>query len=711
MFIPFFAAANLVESSMEEMRPWDFNISEAENWPKKMKKAERRRALLNTTAVWNCYSAFRGFAPNLIVSKTNPAAGLRGIVVDYDAISSIETVLGYLEQMPESLRPNFVEISLSNKIRLVWVFEREVLTPSTEFATELLKTFFAKLGIPTLLPGYDAAGSLKPTERWTNGAIWYSVKEEPLPWVYCFGVTCEVSKKSKLFEQSTIPLQTIADEVQKRWPGRWQGDFALNALGQRFWDETADNPTGCQVKPDGMLCFTGKEPFVKWESLFGTDWVETQKILNLGAAGEGIFFDGKGYWEQSAMGWVQIQRTDIILRLKGRGLSDITAKGETQSDVERVLDHIQQHNRIAGAAPFINYEPGLLEVGGQRFLNVANLATTTPISGTGDPDKDFPFIASFIKGLFARPELGPLDHFLTWLKFGHHAFLNYERHVGQAIFLCGPKNNGKTLLCDRIVAPLLGNRTANPMEYLTGNTAFNDELFHSGLLSINDEDAPRSDGERSKMLARLKSFVVNPSHTYHPKFLSRVTIYWTGRVFVTLNDDPSSVGMLPEISSNTMDKMMFFASQPFTGIWRSQKETENAIAAELPLFSNWLLNIYSPPEAVLSNEYRGGVRSYFDPHILELGRQQLYAYNLEELLRAWFRVSPYWTDDGNTEWFGSPTDLLTDLSSYDPLKSVSREWTQVKVARALTALAKQENGAVSFEGQAGREFKITRDKV
>lgn len=711
-FLPFFLAPNLVETSLVEGNPWDFNISDDDNWPKKLTKVNRRLSLLKPDALWNCYTAVRAFAPNLLVSKTNPPAALRGLVVDYDTVTDVDAVCGYLDQMPENIRPNFIEVSLSNKIRLVWIFEREVLIPSTEFCIELLKCFFDKMGLTTLLAGYDPVGSLKPTERWSNGGIWYSVKETPLPWDYCFGVVCGVSKKSKLFGQAQIPLEKIAEEIEKRYPGRWQGDFKLDSLGIRFWDETADNPTGCQVKPDGMLCFTGEFPFMKWEQLLGKPWCEEQKILNLGKAGENILFDGKVYWEQQSARWVNVQRPDVILRLKGRGLSDQKAKGETQSDVERVLDYMQQTNRVEGAAPFVNYRPGLLEIDGFRFLNVANLAVTQPVKGKhGHPSRDFPFISTFIRGHFARPEHGPLDHFLAWLKYAHTAFLNYERHIGQAIFLCGPRNNGKTLLCDRIVTPLLGSRKANPMDYLTGITTFNDELYHAGILTINDEDAPRNDYERAKMLSRLKSFVVNPSHTYHPKFCGKVTIQWTGRVFVTLNDDPSSVGMLAEVNRNTEDKQMFFASQAYAGVWPKQKEVEALVNAELPYFSDWLVNVYEPPETVLSTDYRGGVKSYFDPVILELGRQQLYSYNLEELLRAWFRVAAYWADEGNDEWIGTPTDLLTDISSYDPLKSVAREWTQSKVAKALTALSRQKDCGVEFLTETGRDFKITKSKI
>lgn len=712
-YLPFFVAENLTQSVLAEGAPWNYLISREQNWPKKLPKPERRKAMLQPDAIWNVYTACRGASPTQLISKNNPCAGLRGLVADYDAVSDVDTVCKYLDQMPAKLRPTFIEISLGDKIRLIWTFEREILTPSTEFCIEVIRHFFEKMGVPALLAGYDPVGSEKPTERWTNGGEWYEVEgAKPLAWDYCFGMVCDVSKKSRLFEQSQISLATIADEVNTRFPGRWTSDFKLDNVGVRFWDEAADNPTGCQIKLDGMLCFTGKVPFVKWEAIFGKPWCEEQRVINLGKAGENIYFDGKNYWETQANRWVTVMRPDIFVRLTGRGLSDVKAKGETQSDVTRVLDYIQQGNRIEGAAPFINYQPGLLELDGFRFLNVANLQTVQPKPGpTGIPDQDFPFISNFIRGLFARPELGPLDHFLTWLKFGHIAYLRHERHVGQAIFLCGPRNNGKTLLCERIVVPLLGGRKADPMDYFTGQTQFNDELFHAGVLTINDQDAPRNDGERSKMLMRLKSFVVNPSHSYHPKFCSKVTVYWTGRIFITLNDDPSSVGVLPEISQNTEDKMMFFASQPYANQWRSQKETEALILAELPYFSHWLINDYEPPAAVLSSAYRGGVVSYYDPVILELSRQQLYAFNLEELLRAWFKTAAYWVDDGNDEWIGTPTDLLTDIGLWEPLRTVAREWTQSKVAKAMTALAKQKTGGIEFHGETGREFKITRSKV
>jgi hypothetical protein len=707
-FLNFIGAKNLVEANLVEVAPWDFNIPDADNPLKKIPKDKRRLVLLKPGTAWQVYSSVRGAARNLRISKTNPPAGIRGIVVDYDMVSDLTTVMNYIRQMPEQLQPNFVEVSLGNKIRLIWVFEKEILVPNTEFCIEFLKAFSVKVEAPTLLPGYDEA-SLKPTEMWTNGGVWYEVNPVPIAFDFCFGVVCSVSKKSTLFDKGEIPLDIIAAEVQKRFPGRWQGDFKVDGLGVRFWDETADNTTGCQIKPDGMLCFTGTEPFMKWEQIFGRPWCEEQRVLNLGRAANSIFFDGKTYWELNAGRWESSARADVILRLKGRGLTDKTPKGATQSDVERVLDHIQVNCRVQGAAPLINYPPGIVEFGPDRILNTARLNVTQPIAGTSDPEKDFPWIWNFLKGLFPRLELLPLDHFLCWLRRSYRVVLQHQRFMGQAVFICGPKNNGKTLLCLRIVAPLLGGRHANPIEYMTGEASFNAELFEAALLAINDEDSPGTEAARKRMLAKLKGLVVNPVHKYHAKFEKAVTIDWVGRIFVTLNDDPGSVGMLMEVENNTKDKQMFFASQPYKGVFPPQDELEPRIANELPLFAHWLLNVYQPPKEVLSDD-RMGVKSYFDPRILELSHQQTFASNLAELLKVWVRVDAYWgpEDKPVAEWVGTPTDLLTCLQTCDATAGVAREWKQHSVAKSLTALAKHDGSGVKFNGENGREFKILR---
>jgi len=103
-----------------------------------------------------------------------------------------------------------------------------------------------------------------------------------------------------------------------------------------------------------------------------------------------------------------------------------------------------------------------------------------------------------------------------------------------------------------------------------------------------------------------------------------------------------------------------------------------------------------------------GVKSYFDPHILEASRQQAYAYNFHELIHSWVRLSGTWTEDGRDSWEGSPTQLMAEVGSCDPLASVAKEWKVSAAAKALTSLARVGDSGVSFVDGSERNFRITK---
>ena len=166
--------------------------------------------------------------------------------------------------------------------------------------------------------------------------------------------------------------------------------------------------------------------------------------------------------------------------------------------------------------------------------------------------------------------------------------------------------------------------------------------------------------------------------------------------------------MLPEIEDNVSDKMMFFATQPFAGTFPPQAKLEAEIAKELPAFAWWLLNGYQAPPEVVTDD-RMGVRSYFDPHILKLSHQQTAAGDLLELLQSWFEEDAYWQDEQtNADWIGNPTQLLTLLQRCPATERIASNWTQFRMAKNLTTLAKQGGSGVTFNGREGREFKIIK---
>lgn len=708
--LSFLTAKNIVDKELVEANPWDFapdaNALEA---MRSKKKDARRITMITPGTQWQIYTAVVGEIRNQRVNAIqNPPRALRGLSVDYDALLNLEAVVSLINQLPENFQPQFLEITLGKKNRLVWVFEEEVLVAGFEPCKAAMEAFVERMGLATLLPGFDPA-STKPAEVWTNGGEWYELKKTPVPKDVVRGIAIDLAKKkTSVTNREEIPMEVIAAEVAKRWPQRWNGDFVLNALGVRFWDELADCPTGCQIKQDGMLCFTGKVPFVSWADLFGPAWVDQQRALNMGKAGDGVFYDGKNYWEKVGEQWVPRSRQDTVLLLKMRGLSDKAPKGVVVSDAERVLHYIQgPAGWINGAAPFVNYKPGIVHMNGKRYLNISTFQPLQPAEKiTGDPTVDFPFFWKFLNGYFARPELRPMDHYLGWLQRFYDAVLNYKPLMGQAMFHCGPHGNGKTLLGIRVVAALCSGRFSTPMDYFYGDTNFNDEIFETPLILINDEDAPKNEGAKNRFAARLKAWTVNPNHTYHPKYCARLCVDWTGRIYITLNEDPNSVGVLPEVNSNTFDKMSFFASQAYAGEWPAN--TELLLANELPKFARWLLDCWKlPADLKNTTDSRMGVKSYYDPVILDLSKQQGYAFNLVELLKIWVQISEDIRKEG---WTGTPSELITRLSASTELAVLLKDWSVARLAKNLTTLARMEGTGVTYD-EGRRTFKINPETI
>ncbi|HLH56310.1 MAG TPA: primase-helicase family protein [Verrucomicrobiae bacterium] len=709
-FIPFFTAPNLLADEVTEARPWQFAPGQPTlDQMRGLPKLKRTELLQKPGTEWNVYTAARGVGERRRICTENPVGAMRGLVVDYDAPSSFEAAVGYLTKAKCLFEPNLLEHSLSGNLRLVWCFGRELLIPDAEFYSHMINVLHKALGVEYLLPQFDP-NSRKAAQVYINGGEWHLHNPKPVPWEALIGLLMKAGKELDTGTRDEIPLATIAKEVENRFPGRWKGPFELNNTGVRFWDKNADCPTGCQVKPDGMLCFTGHTGFMKWEAIFGATWANEQRVLNLGRHAEGKHFDGRIYWKENMNQWKDVCREDLLLALKISGVATKPRRGQVASDAEAVLNYIQTFNRIDGAAPIVNRKPGLIVLDGQRILNTSTIRALQPADASNVSPAQFPFVWDLVSNLFASTEQGSLNSWLAWMKRFYLAVLQYRALMGQAIFLCGPKDCGKTLLVYRVIKPLVGDKAANPYSFFTGETPFNSELFQSPLLMINDEEALPNFQVKSRFQARLKSFVVNPSHTYHKKFAAPISVEWTGRLVSTLNDDPSSVGLLPEVNSNTNDKIMFFRAKERLKPWEDADIIEAKIGAELPFFARFLLEWEPPKELMIGG--RMGVKSFFDPDILAKSIQQNSHFRLMEVIMLWFDNDPKWKPENERDvWEGDATRLFSELSAQETMGAVMREWNSTKCAIALTTLARIQNSGVSHvEGKEG-VFRITRSII
>lgn len=675
--------------------PWEWTTStDIVEKIRSVTKAKRKETI--DRCGWNIYSIARGEITDCVVTKENQANSIGGIVLDYDAKYNEEYLAGQIENLSKRLRPQFVEVSLSGNLRLFWKFDRFYPVVNTAHAKEILEQFGRLVKADKLHPGFDRS-SYNPCQRWTNGYEWRAVAgDETLSEKTIASILHSAAKKLETKKSSVVNLQLIAEEVEKRWPGKWQGEFKIGSKGVRFWDDSADNSNGVYVKEEGVVCVTGEKAWVSWDEIFGQDWVQKHKEDVVGEAVNNIHFDGQKYWRVQNGIWREADRQDTILHLQNRGFSNRTGKGETVSAAGRILNQIQELRRVDFAVPMVNRKPGIVKHEGALILNTVRLEHFKPAESGGF--EDCKFIMNFISNLFVDG-VRALPFFLAWLQRSYVAFNDGKTRLGQSIFICGPRNNGKTLLNVKIVKPLLGGKSANPHQFLTGETSFNSDLYECYYWSLDDAESPK-EGAKSGMLSKIKGLVVNREHQYHKKFGAKMVMPWNGRFLCTHNDDPASIAMLPERNENTTDKLMFFRTQEIKGPWATEDELDEIFEKELPYFARGLIN-YCPPPGVLDNS-RVGVKSYFDPKVLEMSCQQQPQYNFHEILQTWL------TESDKEEFLGTVADLLGDMTNSPSVGKLATDYKPYFAHKHLTALTRSPGSGVTKIDGNKRIFKITK---
>lgn len=622
---------------------------------------------------WWLYGQTVGAAPTVRVTADNPAVSVCAVVLDCDwRWSAWESAWrGILSQAATRgwLLPSYIEESVSGNFRIVWLFDRRINVAGNEHAKFFATGFVAQLRYAQVLPAVDSQSYqpyqyfLRPVRLvWVNEAARYvDAGGDDV-----FAAWAEAARRAGAERSVTgngVDWDELAKAVEEKWPGRWKGEFRPGARGVRFWDDTADNPTAAVLTEEGVVCWTGDRPFISWTELVPELFERRRRVREDFL--RGIYYDGSYYWRRAGASWEPYDKDDIKLHLRAYGLSSKASRGGL-SEVDSAIVWIQENQRVRGAGPFVCYPPGPVEISGSRWLNIANLRPVEPVA---DPEfpvsaQHFPFIAEFISGLFTGradtdltsiPPDSPLHYFLAWTKIAYTSLRTYTRTLGQVLYLVGPRNNGKTLLAERILQPLLGRESFDPSSYLTGESNFQDQLFCSYLLVINDKDGPKDDALRKRMLARLKELTVNPRHTWNRKYMRETVIEWTGRIVVTTNDDPGSLGLLPELTPSIIDKIMIFGTYGRTKPWPPIRVIEDTIERELPYFAAWLERVYDPPDRVLVSD-RFQVASYIDPRVAA----RIYAYDPQQILREvlykWQETDAVWRDDSYV-WRGTLLDL------------------------------------------------------
>ena len=128
----------------------------------------------------------------------------------------------------------------------------------------------------------------------------------------------------------------------------------------------------------------------------------------------------------------------------------------------------------------------------------------------------------------------------------------------------------------------------------------------------------------------VKKLAANTGVESRAMYKDSVTIRWNGRVVVTLNEDPESLRMLPDISISMADKVIILQVQKSTEF---SGDVEDVLEEELPAFCRFVYG-YRIPENVRGHA-RWGVMDYIHPALKEEIHSIAYDSPIEDLVAQW----------------------------------------------------------------------------
>lgn len=695
----FFCIKNIVDSTVFQQVPWEYKP----NIPDTIKTKDDRKKWWRTPSTNHCfYSMFEGQHPELRISEKNPAAKMYGFVVDYD-----EDITDDMYNAPNFEKaivlPYAWSKTSSGRGRMVWVFEKPLPLPDTQTVTQFLKVITVELGLKKIWPGFDEA-FYRATQYYEVGNSWNVPANSLVPHSIVVAMMCKAWEGRNKHITLNAPLEELYAEIERKFPGQWKGPFQLGQRTKRFWDTEAKNPTSAVLRANGFQCFSGNKAFVSWGELLGEAFVRSLESEKMKEASDGIFYDGKMYYVKSSDDtWMTYTQENIRLYLRVRlGLASKPASQADVSDLDRTLCYIQDAGRIEAAMPFVMRKPGTIYYQNKRYLNTSMVKAIEPVpADTKVSQTDFPWLGHYLQTFFDNEyQLAP---FLAWLKRFYEGCLYYKPCGGQAIFIVGAKNKGKTLLSNYIISTMVGGFIEGASFLLGEDGGFSASFLEKPLLTIDDTTVSADDTKHTKYSAILKRLVANKEFFYNQKFQKAGNIPWTGRVIVTCNTDPESMRVLPNIDISIKDKIMLFKT---SDVKRNFKDGFiESINRELPYFCRWLLD-WKVPEDTLLDDGRFGVKPYHHPALYRCALHSGSSHSFLELLQMF--MYEYRTDYKQT-WEGTATKLASELQNCQATSGLSIRLNGSKVGLFLGQLKSRGYRLSNKHTQFGTKWEIPCD--
>jgi hypothetical protein len=411
-----------------------------------------------------------------------------------------------------------------------------------------------------------------------------------------------------------------------------------------------------------------------------------------------IFSDSKGsgylFPNSRENGWVRGNEGRARRFLKERGVSPVKPDNERLSPIDTILNGIARGRVVTWAGAVAGRFAGPIEDNGQLILVTESPKIIRAVLG------DWKTIREILSNLFGEEQL---SIFISWLKLSYETYLSGIHRPGQACAFVGEPDSGKSFLQNHIITPLLGGRSAKPINYMKGYGRFSGKLFGHEHLIIEDDISEVDERTRRNLASFVKQFVANEQHECNTKFEQEIMLKPTWRVTISCNERQENLAILPPLTSDVKDKLTIFkvakVRMPMPTTTEAERHAfDKQIVSELPAFCHYLLN-YTIPEHLKADRF--GIRAFHHPEVVKALHELSKEHKVLELIDKVVFKNP------TTEpWEGTSTDLEGELRSESKISiQLDRIYIGVRgLGKIMTSLCETEPRRVSTRTLDGRSI-------
>lgn len=159
---------------------------------------------------------------------------------------------------------------------------------------------------------------------------------------------------------------------------------------------------------------------------------------------------------------------------------------------------------------------------------------------------------------------------------------------------------------------------ADPIQYMTGGTGFNEDIIRAEHLLLEDRHSQTDLKTRRKLGAAVKEFTVNKTQRSHAKGKDAISLDSHHWVSLSVNDEAENLSILPPMDESLKDKISLINCRPaINKEWPGEgknEELEKAVLAEIPAFVFYLIEEHKIKDAHYNERF--GITSIHDDSLL-----------------------------------------------------------------------------------------------